>query len=339
MIALRGTIRHKDGYGANSRSPCPSPTPSSSIDPRITTTDTTTTTTTTTADSANDPQSIQPGEWVWTGHWAFGSLPPSQVLDEAIGHHQKKKRPLSGVRPFVYKFQHVKDAKDVVIPSLSFLGGSSTRGGGDDVDGEGGGRDDDNANNNKTKDEVMDDDNDSNDNNGNLNKAQEQSSVNEDADELMIGEKAEVDDKMEIDVKVASQDQCDHNDDKKKESQDKMKESELNSESELKQKENSKNDKTVIQIEEEKKELDDINIDEETKEEITAEHSKNEYSNKVSTNDVQQSSTDVPTNAGETFATIANGGIFTDAGQTYPKVCPVGGCWKGYFENVSVSWT
>ena len=28
---------------------------------------------------------------------------------------------------------------------------------------------------------------------------------------------------------------------------------------------------------------------------------------------------------------------FTDAGLIYPDKCPRGGCWKGYFENVSVS--
>jgi len=38
-----------------------------------------------------------------------------------------------------------------------------------------------------------------------------------------------------------------------------------------------------------------------------------------------------------TFATLEPGESFTDAGIVYPKRSPVGGCWKGYFENESVS--
>jgi hypothetical protein len=37
------------------------------------------------------------------------------------------------------------------------------------------------------------------------------------------------------------------------------------------------------------------------------------------------------------FAEV-DGGSYTDAGKvSFPGRCPIGGCWKGYFENVSVS--
>jgi hypothetical protein len=69
------------------------------------------------------------------GHFQFGSLPPAEVLDGigvSVGQHKKKKPP-SGVRPFTYKFQVVKDAK-VIVPSSLMMS--------DENDGENGGEGD-----------------------------------------------------------------------------------------------------------------------------------------------------------------------------------------------------
>ena len=82
MIAIRGIIRHKDDRKSPSSSSPPPPTVSS--------------------DDTFNPLTSKQGEWTWTGYWAFGSLPPAEVLD-VMGQQKKKKLPI-GVRPFVYKF-------------------------------------------------------------------------------------------------------------------------------------------------------------------------------------------------------------------------------------------
>ncbi len=111
------------------RSPSSSPVPSSST----TGPPSSSTSSTTAIQTEYNPQAAQPGEWIWTGYWAFGSLPPAEVLDGigvGVGQHKKKKPP-SGVRPFTDKFQVVKDAKDVIVPSSLMMS--------DEDDGENGG--------------------------------------------------------------------------------------------------------------------------------------------------------------------------------------------------------
>ena len=68
-----------------------------------------------------DPKDTKEGEWVWSGHWAFGSLPDDEVLAAC-----KKKKRLSNkvkARPFLYKFCKVVSANDVSVPSAMAVSG------------------------------------------------------------------------------------------------------------------------------------------------------------------------------------------------------------------------
>jgi len=66
-------------------------------------------------DSPKTPLHCAKGEWVWTGHWAFGTL-PEVIIDgrQSSGH---KRRRVAGVRAFSYKFDELVDPKDVKVPS------------------------------------------------------------------------------------------------------------------------------------------------------------------------------------------------------------------------------
>jgi len=277
MIALRGTICHKE----TRRSPCPSPTTSSTISPTNGTksiADTNTDTTTT----EFDPKSAKPGEWIWSGYWAYGSLPPDDVLDGTVRgqhhhHNQKKKKPPSGVRPFIYKFQRVKDAKDVIVPS-SLLSSND-----DHVDGG----DSDNDENQKEKQQQQ---------------------------------------QLQISGDNETTTKSNREDSTKDEDSERINRS--NKDEEQKTRNTTMNELELYQGEE-KKELDEHH---DIKQEIH-EYSKdlNSTTSAIDLKDLKNSL------VGDTFATMSDGDKFTDAGETNPKTCPIGGCWKGYFENVSVS--
>ncbi len=277
MIALRGSIRHKE-----SRNSCPSPTPSSTT-VVINTTDNTASTSTSTSCEEFNPLFLEPGEWIWTGYWSFGSLPPAEVLD-VVGQ-QKKKKPPSGVRPFVYKFQCRKDPNDVVVPSSLLRGDDEKEGGGDESSKD--------MKESQVKIEPSDD-------NKSTNEAVIESSK--------FLERSEKD---TLNVKDESNDR--RHDIAKGQPESKVP---------------PVNRVKTSNLEEEKKELDESHEDVKT---VT--NSSNSDHNETSKSiDGHQ-----PNVAGETYGTVKNGEQYTDAGTTYPKICPLGGCWKGYFENVSVS--
>lgn len=73
--------------------------------------------------------------------------------------------------------------------------------------------------------------------------------------------------------------------------------------------------------------------------EVKKEESKESSSASITSIDAKTDDAD-RTNSTQNSSTFAEveGGTFTDAGRvTYPDKCPIGGCWKGFFENVSVS--
>jgi len=71
--------------------------------------------------------------------------------------------------------------------------------------------------------------------------------------------------------------------------------------------------------------------------EVKKEESKESSSASITGIDAKTDDAD-RTNSTQNSSTFAEveGGTFTDAGRvTYPDKCPIGGCWKGFFENVS----
>ena len=101
MISLRGTVRRVQPKGNSPNgSPRTSPVP---FQPKHGAEQNT--------EGEYNPKLTQAGEWIWSGHWSFGQLPDFKI------DPKKKKALPAGVRPFLYKFSTVVDAKDVVVPS------------------------------------------------------------------------------------------------------------------------------------------------------------------------------------------------------------------------------
>mmetsp|Transcript_9648 Transcript_9648/g.14016 ORF Transcript_9648/g.14016 Transcript_9648/m.14016 type:complete len:166 (+) Transcript_9648:139-636(+) len=138
MIALRGTIRHAS-RSKRSSSPTTSSTSASNSNSKDENEESKATISASASASASyDPLTAKEGEWIWTGYWAFGSLPDPAILDaytkstmrsgagsgagirpdgSSKSMAGRKRKPPAGVRPFVYKFQKIVDAKDVIVPS------------------------------------------------------------------------------------------------------------------------------------------------------------------------------------------------------------------------------
>ena len=133
MIALRGTIRHASrSKRSTSHTPPPAGT-STSKDGNTEPSSKSNVAASASASASYDPLTAKEGEWIWTGYWAFGSLPDPAILDaytkstmrsgsgglRADGSSKstagRKRKPPAGVRPFVYKFQKIVDAKDVIV--------------------------------------------------------------------------------------------------------------------------------------------------------------------------------------------------------------------------------
>ena len=288
MIAVRGTIRHKGDRRSPTSSPTPTSTPSTTA--RTANTNTSTTNNTSNTNSNFNPLDIEAGEWIWTGHWAFGSLPPAEVL-ENVGSHHKKKKPPAGVRPFVYKFQMVKDAKDVIVPSsLLYM---------DDDDGEeeneegGGGAEEKGQRTKQENDE------------GQEGKGRTNNKV---PNESIKSQDTEASTKKENTATVQTQ-----------EEQTLSKKNEHNE----KDKGDTKTKPSSF-------------IHDETKD--TKKSQKIDQESQIVPTDTAKSNVSSQQQQGESFASTGEGSKFTDGGIKYPRRCPIGGCWKGYFENVSVSY-
>ena len=268
MIALRGTIKRVvQPPGNEAKTP-----PSKNI---------------------NGPGS---GEWIWTGYWAFDSLPAPEVLE-----NRKSKRPPHGVRPFVYKFHHIEDAKDVIVPSTTL---------GDDQDIEEGNRD-------KEKEEDMNIDTEKIHRNDEVNDQKvndvmkkEEKSV-EQSSEVLEQDSTNVDTEMKNDDSDKTSDNV--GSDEKKEHDNSLKEDVLQKSVQLNDDTKFKND----------------NVEEATIEKRVSKESQ-EDKNEENENDERTNRSHV----GSSFADI-DGGVYTDGGMVHPEKCPKGGVWKGYFENVS----
>ena len=326
MIAIRGIIRHKDDRKSPSSSSPPPPTVSS--------------------EDTFNPLTSKQGEWTWTGYWAFGSLPPAEVLD-VMGQQKKKKLPI-GVRPFVYKFQCVKDAKDVVVPSSLAHKYDDNEQEGDEGD---------------IHIDHIDDDNVVHDADGNkntVNKKNDDSNTNRNA--LKSEKNDSVDTKTEPMSKIDSEGaECKNTNENATEVPTNMDKDE--------KPENETNEKIAIlnvetaadennnAMEIDRPETDglgnsekDVNpkhmalthhqqVEEERKE-STEQHERKDRGAKSQTPITDVTKIDLKSDAptiGESFGTMNKGDKYTDGGKTFPKRCPLGGHWKGYFENVSVS--
>ncbi len=281
--------------------------------------------------SVKAPSTTPAGEWIWTGFWAFGSLP--QGLD-----HTKKsgKKAINnnGARPFVYKFQEVTDASTIEVPSLQQANLSSKEEDEEDNDAESAVVEEDE---NNTKEAKLQEQPDIKVNGSDLGFEKSETNANEekkqskelesldrsnekiapDADEEIQGSEVknqlpstkEVNDNVlsVIEINKKSSNEKNENDVvKKKQNENSKKDTEETSDS-------NKNElETPIKpkLEEEK--------DEESK--ATTECNENNFDD-----------------GRITFASENAGEKYTDAGLEYSQKCPIGGCWKGYFENVSVS--
>lgn len=254
MIALRGTIKRVPKPENEAKT-----TPSKNI---------------------NDPGS---SEWVWTGYWAFDSLPAPEFLE-----NRKSKRPPHGVRPFVYKFHHVEDAKDVIVPSTTL---------GDDQDQEEGNRE-------EEKTEEMETDTESNKMKNELNGHYENNIL--DKEDAMQTLAALDQDSTNVDVKMKN---------------DKSETTSENVVSDVGKAKDSPQEADALRNHADK--IDGTKF----RSGDNVEKAKESQQNKTEENEKESI-------LGSSFADIDDG-IYTDGGTIYPEKCPKGGCWKGYFENVS----
>lgn len=245
MIALRGKLRFVRNPKKTSKDD-----PKQSQPPQVT------------KDTPFTPLDTVEGQWIWTGHWAFGSLPSEKEIQDAIDATNRKpgpgrpKAPL-GVRPFVYKFEKVVDAKDVIVPSSVNISASHSLDGNDtDKDGAG------------------------------------EHSTYADSEDKTKGDNENKDEHTkDADGDVKMNDET---------------ESKIEEKKELSENKDSKSD-AGGDTAEEKTNTTDKNVDKSSLGEVN----------------------------GNSFADIEDG-IFTDAAKSiYPEKCPIGGRWKGYFENVS----
>jgi len=358
MIALRGTIRHKTSQRSPTSSPTPTSKPSSSS-------------------SDYDPKKARPSEWVWTGYWAFGKLPPPETFDLSIGQH-KKKRPPSGVRPFVYKFFEIKDASDVKVPSLMYATDADADA---DEQQEDGGRDekDDLDKKKSTSTSTADENNvthktvEVTSTNKEAENKQNNQKVKSNGEALNVKTLGEVQDKEKVDSNETVSTEKDVSSKSTNTSENvNVSQEELNGDVQMEDVSNGtkvdedkststkENDKSSTTNDTRKCVGSDADADKNKNEkpksvkenELNGKEEKKAASDKIvddeslknNENDVIKSSNDSLLNnekenataMGITFASVSEGETFTDAGlTTHRKICPIGGCWKGYFENVS----
>ena len=309
MIALRGTVRH-----VPKKKSTHAPSQPGTIDGEIN----------------FDPNLTHEGEWIWTGHWAFGSLPDENLHTLS----QRKKKPPSGVRPFVYKFHRKSNASDIIVPS-SLLASDD---GGDEDD------------KNSTKDEA---------------------SYKDSAQEKLLfnGTGGEENDPKPFKENVCNSEESNFVPGKPDKRDDNSTDITLKDKASIIESDNSMNmnlpmKSTSGECDEEvtAPQVKLVSIPVDNKKAIVVDQSRSVHNNKDSVSDEcnfsltekqngrnhhtnQQGS---KTTCKELTKEIAHeklacsfafdGKKYTDAGlEAHPKKCPVGGCWKGYFENVSVS--
>ena len=294
-----------------------------------------------------DPKDTKEGDWIWTGHWAFGSLP-----DEDLPVVPNRKLPLSSRKKkphaFVYKFHHISNAKEITVPSSLVTS--------DDDD----------------EDENDDDEKGLEVNNDEVGGPKPGSTETGEPMSLDEGVKKEYDEQGQGEEQNSKQG-IPHEKNDSEESKNRAVDEDLpsaiadaepnNSET---AKEGPSEDVNSAKVEV-KSETDDLKIsdDEEenrSKEQIgpvqdseTNQKHKN-ADEEVGPNEGNSASMKQDEDKGEMQSSIdgidstdnqdkpvgstfaeADGGEFTDAGLDLSKKCPIAGCWKGYFENVSVS--
>ena len=283
--------------------------------------------------SVKTPLETPVGEWIWTGFWAFGSLP--QGLD-----HTKKsgKRAITnnGARPFVYKFQEVTDASTIEVPSLQQVNLPSKEEEGEDNDTELPSVEEDKK---SSKEEKLleqpdikasgsDLGNEKSEKNDNQEKKQsteseslEQCNENSPPDTDRENQNSSVEKQVQSAEKEGNDNVLDEKENNKKSSEDKNEnDADVNSQNEKSQKNegealNCNKNESIV----------------ETKPKL--EEEKEEEKNKAKTDSNENNREE----GRITFASENVGEKYTDAGLKYSQKCPIGGCWKGYFENVSVS--
>jgi hypothetical protein len=246
------------------------------------------------ASSSKNANDLATGEWVWSGYWAFDSLPAPEFLE-----NRKSKRPPHGVRPFVYKFHHIEDAKHVIVPSTTLD---------EDAKAEEGNRDE------GEKDEK---DTDMNQISSEANDRDENNIISNEKNSMVQSSKVLEQDTTMIDDKMMNDES-----DKTAENVGSVRITALDAlqEGDATLEGVGKNDNLGIG--------NDDNV-QQGKEKDSATESRERKSGENKTS----SSSNTPP-IGSSFADVDDG-IYTDGGTVYPENCPKGGCWKGYFENVS----
>lgn len=337
MIALRGKIRHKSIHKIQTANPNHAP-PSSDGTPF-------------------NPLTSKDGEWIWTGHWAFGGLPDDDEIDAAlsqstsgVGRKPGKRKPPQGVRPFVYKFEKVVEAKDVVVPSSIDDGNEGDQEqpldqkqqklqqqqqAQDKVQGEGSisavkgeGKKD------KTDEEMQD----VGDKDGASIKSNENSSSVKVEDISLSISTADHENAAPTEDAVERKTDNANNATVTKEEDADVTMEDLSKES-TKDEEGAHDKPAAIatDIATDAAETNKIEVKKEESKESGSTSNANTDANTDTDAKVDDVDHTHKTQNSSTFAEV-EGGTFTDAARTtYPDKCPVGGCWKGFFENVSVS--
>jgi hypothetical protein len=366
MIALRGNIRHQSISKTQSENLNQAP-PSSNGTPF-------------------NPLTAQDGEWIWTGHWAFGSLPEDDEIHAAlnlplpgVGRKPAKRKPPSGVRPFVYKFEKVVQAKDIVVPSSLGAGVSGSEGeGGDDGDVEQDIEGDGEKLGEQDEEEEEQEQEQEKDKKGDGTIKEEMNGGQEDEEMKDSNQKEEEDknkaedttlvpkvDAAETESKVSAAATTESEESTTKKEQD----GDVSMAHVSQEVTNATNDDqgdaanasneeaassdehplTEVKNENEKDADADANTDENTDANTDADadadaDAKNNDKALPNSNEINVEGSHTEdagkTNTAQTGSSFAEveGGTFTDAGRdTFPDKCPVGGLWKGFFENVSVS--
>lgn len=343
MISLRGVIRHVSvpkniADGKPNQAP---PSPSSG--------------------SPFDPLTTKQGEWVWTGHWAFGSLPPLQDMDRssaqgdqtalsvspsvsgAVGSKKRgggRKRPFVGVRPFMYKFEKIVEAKNVMVPS-SFIGESEE----DDVEEETGEQQENtqgdvhNGADEGEASQLVDGDDDDDADRLELKKKRDEfyndgenqlSNQMNETETSKLGKSVDVGHENTSEEKVA--DIVEKGDDEKKE---RIVE-DIDVTNTAKKSSMEAQQQYPLAMDKASSESASNRAESETNPDKNAQQHVENDCLEMSKDEDSHDSFKTAKLSGSSFAEV-EGGTFTDAARaSYPDSCPIGGCWKGYFENISV---
>lgn len=342
MISLRGVIRHvsvpKNITDAKPNQAPPSPTSGAPF----------------------DPLSTQQGEWVWTGHWAFGNLPSEEDMDRIIAHgHQSsspaspsasgavgpkkrgggRKRPVVGVRPFMYKFEKIVEAKDVMVPS-SLINEVEE----DDVEEETGGEQENiqgevhnGANVNEASRSL-----DGGGDEGGVSAAQKEHNESHHAEKAQLSNQdnqnlvAKLENKMDVAPTNASNEKIPDMSEKGHEEKTEIIMPNNDVSSNVKEISMEVQNQQPIDLKEIPSDSASNRASSGTQQETSAQkHDEKERTEKLKEEN-SRASLKTAKMSGSSFAEVI-GGTFTDAARTsYPDTCPIGGCWKGYFENISV---